>query len=214
MTRPILILGTTAYADVFIDSFESTEGVCFEGCVENIDQDRCSEVMVDDLPIYWFENLSAFQDSHDLICVLATTRRDHWIMQMGDLDFSFATLVHSNAIVSKRTSLGEGSSIDVGTVIAGFSTISPHVRVGRRVSVGHHTTIGSFSTLHPGCVVSGNCNIGSKVTIGTGAIVQDGVSVGDRAVIAAGAIVRSDVAQGDLFAGNPGKTVRRNYGPI
>lgn len=208
----ILVLGTTAYAEVFIDMFEDLPHIRFSGCVENLDRSRCS-LTVAGLPVLWNDDIEPYRESHRLICVLATTRRKDWIENLRQRGFRFVTLVHGTAHVSRRTELGDGVSIDAGTVVAGFTQISEHVRIGRQVSIGHHTGIGSFATIHPGSVISGNCSIGREVTIGTGAVVIDGISIGAGATIAAGSVVTRNVPAGALFAGNPGRVVRPDYPP-
>lgn len=212
MSRDILILGTTAYTEVFIDMFEAVPGVRFLGCVENRDRDRVGTQLAG-LPILWDEDISAQKDKCLLISSLATTHRADWIEAKAAEGFAFATLVHPSSVVSQRTTLGVGCSVDAGCVVAGYSEIAEHVRIGRRVSFGHHSRIGAFSTLHPGSIVSGNCTIGERVIIGTGAVVIDGVTIGDGAFIAAGAVVTKDVPARSLMAGNPALVKREDYGP-
>jgi acetyltransferase EpsM len=210
--KPILVLGTTPYAAVFIDSFESIPGLRFAGCVENINRSRCGEDVLG-LPIHWFEEIDHLRASHALMCALGTTLRADWIDTMETRGFSFARLVHPSTVVSKRSDLQDGSAVDAGAVIAGFTTIEPHVRIGRRCSIGHHSVIGRCSTIHPGSIISGNCRIGRQVTIGTGAVIIDGIEIGDGAVIAAGAVVTRSVEAGAMVAGNPAVVKRTNYGP-
>lgn len=209
---PILVLGTTPYTAVFIDSFQAIPGVEFTGCVENLDRSRCTDTVLG-LPIHWSDDIGSLCDTHILACALATTRRAGWIDQMQARGFGFARLLHPSAVVSARSDLAPGVAVDALAVIAGFTTIAPHVRIGRCCSVGHHTEIGPFTTLHPGSLVSGNCRIGRQVTIGTGAIIIDGITIGDGAFISAGAVVTRSVAPRALVAGNPAQVVRADYGP-
>ncbi|WP_457940096.1 hypothetical protein [Mesorhizobium sp. 10J20-29] len=213
MTTRLLVLGTTPYTDAFIDMFETVPGIVFDGCVENLDRAKCKETVAG-LPILWNDDLHEWRESHRLICSLATTKRAAWIESKVSQGFLFATLAHPASIVSRRSQLGSGVSIDAGTIIAGYTRIGGWVRVGRQVSIGHHSEIQEFSTIHPGAIISGNCRIGRQVTIGTGAVLIDGVTIGDKAVIAAGAVVRKSVAPSALVAGNPCAVMRQSYGPI
>lgn len=210
--QKLLVLGTTPYAQVFVDSFEAIEGFLFAGYIENLDRGRAGQ-MLGELPIHWHDDIDGLSTDHLLTCSLATTARADWIGQMESRGFGFATLVHPSSQVSRRTALGPGVSVDAGTVLAGFSRIGSHVRIGRRVALGHHLEIGTFSTIHPGAIVSGNCRIGARVMVGTGAVIIDGVTVGDGAVIAAGAVVTKDVSQRTLVAGNPAVVKRADAGP-
>ena len=170
--------------------------------------------MLAGLPILWSDDIDHMRDSHSLICILATTMRKAWIEQMELRHFVFATLVHPQAHVSQRTSLGPGVSIDVGAILAGYSRIDDHVRIGRGVSVGHHTQIGTYSTIHPGATICGNCQIGTAVTVGAGAVLIGRILIGDNAVIGAGSIVTKPVPAAALFAGSREVTLRNGYGPI
>jgi len=208
----ILILGTTKYAEVFIDMFECVENKTIVGCVENRDRSRCSESLAG-LPIFWSDDIADYAGSHKLICVLGTSLRKPWIEECLKLGFEFTSLVHPSTVISGKTRIGAGVSVDAGTVIAGFSEIAEHARVGRRACLGHHTTIGKFTTIHPGAIISGNCSISSQVIVGAGAIVIDGISIGTGAVIAAGSVVTKDVPDNVLIAGNPGVVKRQDYGP-
>jgi sugar O-acyltransferase (sialic acid O-acetyltransferase NeuD family) len=212
MMKPLLVLGATSYAAVFIDSFETIVGLQFDGCVENLDPTRCKDTLLG-RPIYWFDAIDHLRDSHALICALATTHRKNWIEQMQKRGFGFASVVHPSAVVSKRSTLGHGVAVDAGAVIAGFTTVDAHVRIGRRASIGHHTMIGSYTTVHPGSIISGNSRIGRQVTVGTGAVIIEGISVGDGAVIAAGAVVTRSVAPCALVAGPTAVPKRGDYGP-
>lgn len=213
MKRKILVLGTRSYSLVLMDMFEVCEEFEFVGAVENMNRERCDE-RLDDLPIYWTDDIGEFVDSHELVCALGTTLRDRWIEECKSVGFRFASLFHPSIVMSKRTSAGTGVIVDAGCVLAGYSEIQDHVRIGRRASIGHHTVIGAYSTVHPGAIVSGYCTIGRQVTIGSGAVVIDGRTIGDGAVIAAGAIVNRDVPPGVMVAGNPAQVKRTDYGPV
>jgi len=208
----ILVIGTTAYAAVFIDMFECLECIEFVGCVENRDKTRSGRRLAG-LPIYWTEDIAGLAASHKLMCALGTTLRKRWITDCNAVGFDFITLVHPSCVISQNTTIGEGTSIDAGSVVAGYSDIGAHVRIGRQASLGHHTTIGAFTTIHPGAIISGSCTIGNQVTIGTGTVVIDGIKIGAGAVIAAGTVVTCDVPSNVLLAGNPGIIKRQDYGP-
>jgi len=211
MTK-LLVLGTTAYTDVFIDSFESAADVEITACVENLDRDRVGQAVLG-RPIFWSDDIAEMAATHEVICSLVTTKRADWLLQIQAVGFRFHRLVHPSSVVSRRTALAPGVSIDAAGVVAGFTEIGFAVRIGRRVSIGHHTVIGDFSTIHPGAIISGNCRIGSHAIIGTGAVLIDGITVGDGAFVAAGAIVTRDVPPRALVAGNPALVKREDYGP-
>lgn len=212
LRRPTLLLGATDYAAVFLDSFEDVPGLRITGFVQNLDPLESHREILG-RPVLWSGSITAMRETHDLIAILATTKRSDWIAQMIERDFRFTTLVHPASTASKRSEVGVGVSIDAGTVVAAFSIIGDHVRIGRCVSIGHHTGIGRYSTIHPGAIISGHCQVGEKVTVGTGAVIVDRIEIGDGAFIAAGAVVTKRVPPRALVAGNPSRIICENYGP-
>jgi sugar O-acyltransferase (sialic acid O-acetyltransferase NeuD family) len=208
-----LILGSRRYSEVLIDMFECMSGqIEFVGAIENQDRERCSERIMG-LPIHWHETIAPMAATHRLVCALGTTLRRNWIEECLSMGFRFENLLHPSSVVSGRTKLGDGIIIDAGCVVAGFTTFEDHVRIGRRTSIGHHTRIGRYSTVHPGAIISGNCQIGEQTLISTGSIVLDGVSIGGGAVISAGSVVRHDVPARALVSGSPARLMRKDYGP-
>lgn len=208
----VLVLGTNSWAEVLVDLFEKTRNLEFVGFVENMDPTQCGKLLLE-RPIYSSNFIIKFVDTHLLTCSLATTFRSNWIEEMEGAGFNFIDLCHPSSVVSGRTDIGKGVIIDASCTIAGFTIVQNHTRIGRQCSIGHHTNIGEFCTIHPGSIISGKCMVGARTIIGTGAVVIDHITIGEGAVIAAGAVVTKDVPAGALFAGNPGRVVKTNYGP-
>jgi len=211
-SKKVLVLGTPKNAAVLMDVFEDSPEFSFVGVVSNqspgaIDQEDFG------LPIFWSDDIGHLVKDHFLTCSLGTTFRKTWILDRIASGFQFVRLFHHSSVVSQRTSFGAGAIVDAGVVVAGYCAIADHVRIGRQASIGHHITIGEFSTIHPGAIISGNCDIGKQVTVGSGAIIIPGIKVGDGAFVAAGAVVVDDIPANALVGGNPAKVLRKEYGP-
>ena len=205
---PVLVLGARQYAPVFADAFEGAADIV--GFVENLDRLFCEHAILD-RPVYWINEIAGLAASHLAICCLATVRRSGFVQQVAAQGFTFATLVHPSAMVSRRSELAGGVSLDAGVIVAGFSHVGAHVRVGRGATIGHHTRIGEFSTLHLASNVAGNCVIEPKVTVGMGASIIDGCRVGTGSYVAAGAAVTRDVPPHTLVGGVPARVLREDY---
>lgn len=208
---PLFVLGARNYASVFFDVFNQIDDFEIVGFVENLDPSRCDREILG-LPVLWIDN-PILKDGSWTICCLATTHRKEFIATATERGFRFATLVHPSGWVSNRTTIGEGSSLDVGVVVSGFSEIGAHVRIGRGATIGHHTKIYAYSTIHPGAHIAGECEIGPQAIVGIGATIVEGCRIGSGSFVAAGAVVTRNVPDGALVVGNPARVANSNYGP-
>jgi acetyltransferase EpsM len=205
--QPLLILGTTQYALVFADAFSDLPQFQVTGFVENLDRQRCGQKH-GELPVHWVDDIAPLRDTNAVICCLSTTRRDRYVQQVKQLGFTFATLIHSTTTVSKKSTIAEGTSLNIGCIIAGFTRIGRYVQINRCVTIGHHTDIQDYVTVQPGANIAGNCHIGTQTYIGIGATVVDGIKIGAHSVIGAGSVVTKDVPDNVLVVGVPAKVVK------
>ena len=207
--KPLLILGNRTLAVEFADVISELKEFQLSGFVENMDRNRCNEKL-ENLPIYWIDDIKVFSDSHWVVCALATTKRSFFIRQAEQLNMPFAKVLHPSARISSKSTIGEGSIVNPGVIIASHTDIGKHVILNRGVLVGHHTQIGDFVTIQPGANIAGACSIGSSTYIGMGAVIIDHLTIGSQSVIAAGAVVIDNVPDKVMVAGVPAKIIRQN----
>lgn len=205
----LLVLGTRTFAPEIADVASDIDGVEISGFVENMDRERCSETL-EGLPVYWVDDIAAMHDTHLAVCALGTTARSRFIDQVEALGFRFATLVHPTARISKNSTVGEGSVVCPGVIVATRTTIGRHVIINRGAMIGHHTSIGDCCSIMPGANVAGACTIGPSTYIGMGALVLDHRAVGTHSVVGAGSVVTRDVADHVQVIGAPAKVVKEN----
>lgn len=208
-TSPLLILGTRTFAEEVADLAAAIPGMRVAGFVENMESERCRQLL-EGLPIYWIDEVGSLADSHRAVCALSTTFRSRFVEQAAQKGLAFATLVHPTAVVSKRSTVGEGSILNAACVVGAHSVLGSHVIVNRGALIGHHTTIGRFSSIQPGANIAGACSVGEAAYIGMGAIVLDHIVIGAHAVVGAGAVVTRDVPDHAQVMGIPARVVKEN----
>ena len=207
--KPLLILGTGLFAVEIADVASEIPGVSVVGFVENQDRQRCTQLL-DGKPVHWIEDLGERVNSHRFACGLGTTFRSRFTGQIASLGGEFATLVHPTARVSASTSLGPGTILNVGVIIASHTQLGAHVCVNRGATIGHHTRLEDFVTISPGVNLAGSCHLGRAVYLGIGATIVDHITIGAHSVVGAGAVVTTDVPERVLVVGVPAKIVKRD----
>lgn len=110
----------------------------------------------------------------------------------------------ANLVIGKFCSIAENVTIFLGgnhrtdwNTTYPFNVLFKDFPKGKEVK-GHPATKGSVV-------------IGNDVWIGKNAIIMSGVTIADGAVIAAGAVIAKNVGPYEIWAGNPGKLLRKRF---
>ncbi len=134
--------------------------------------------------------------------------RNQIYLYLKNKGVAFPNIYHKSSFISKS------SSIDEGSIISPFCTITSNAKIGKNFQsniysyIAHDCIIGDNVTFAPSVKCNGNVIIGDNVYIGTGAIIHQGknnrpLKIGNGAVIAAGSVVTKNVAEGKIVFGNP-----------
>jgi sugar O-acyltransferase (sialic acid O-acetyltransferase NeuD family) len=175
--------------------------------VEGINPKKCQETLCG-LPIIWIDDVEQLDDTYRGICAVGSTKRKVFIQQARAHGLKFTKVVHPTAQLSRTTSVGEGTIINAGAIIAARSQIGQHVIINRGCLIGHHVEIGDYATISPGANIAGKTKIGESSYIAMGAVVLDGISIGSHSIVAAGAIVTRDVPDWVQVVGVPARVVK------
>ena len=124
------------------------------------------------------------------------------------LKSDFEKVIHNSAIVSRSSSIGEGTVVFAGAIIQTNSIIGKHVIINTSASVDHDNVIGNYVHISPKVALCGNVHVEEGAHIGAGAIVIPNIKIGKWAVIGAGAVVISDVPDYATVVGNPAKIIK------
>ena len=190
--QPLVILGNGNFAVEAADLASDVPDYRVDYFVQSVDP-QAPTGELEGLPVLWVETARRLAQTHWAVCAIGTPQRRAFIEMAASYGFRFATLIHPTARVSLRSSVGEGSIVSAGAVIAAHTRVGRHVIVNRGALIGHHCAIGDYSTLGPGSNVGGCVFLGEQTFVGIGALVSDHITIGERCSLPAGAVITTDL---------------------
>jgi len=128
-------------------------------------------------------------------------------------DERYATLIHPASNVYQSASIGAGSIIHFGAVVANGA------KLGRWVEVLWNSIIGANATLEDGVKVASNVTTNSGVRaerfsyLAAASAIAEEVTIGAGAVVGMGSIVTRNVEPGAFVFGNPPRVLKKDQLP-
>jgi sugar O-acyltransferase (sialic acid O-acetyltransferase NeuD family) len=212
LSRPLLILGTGAFAEEVADLVSASDEYELSGFVENLERSRCQRGLLG-LPVHWIDDVAALTDTHEGICAIGTTARRGFVDQAAALGLRFASLRHPSAVIAPSAELAPGTIAGAAVVVGAHTRVGAHTILNRGVLVGHHTRVGECVTISPGANVAGRVTVQDRAYIGMGAIVLEDLTIEAGSLVGAGSVVTRDVPAHTQVLGAPARVVRENIDP-
>lgn len=155
--------------------------------------------------------VESFPDAQVVIC--AGSPRNYFsrrriVVRLGLPPSRYATVIHPEASVSSRATIGPGSVLLASAVVTSDAAIGAHVAVMPGVVVTHDDQIDDFATLASGVRLGGGATVGQGAYVGSGALIREGVNVGAWSLIGMGSVVLGDVPPGEVWVGSPARRLR------
>ena len=130
-----------------------------------------------------------------------TRERFHQLVE----DDSIVTLIHPDAVISRRVEIGKGTVVMAGAVINSDTTIGEGCIINTCSSVDHDNRLGDFVHVAVGAHLCGTVEVGSRTWVGAGATVSNNISVCDDCLIGAGTVVVKDIKERGTYIGVPAR---------
>lgn len=113
------------------------------------------------------------------------------------------TLIHPDAVIGRRVSLGKGTVVMAGAIINSDTVIGDGCIINTAASVDHDCIVEDFSHVAVGAHLCGTVHIGKRTWIGAGATVSNNINVCNDCMIGAGAVVIRDLIEKGTYYGIP-----------
>jgi len=128
-----------------------------------------------------------------------------------NIEYMFCdALIHSSAVLSEKTQIGQGTVVMPNAVVNSSSQIGSHCIINTGSIVEHDVKIGNYAHVSPASTITGNVQIGEGTQIGAGATIIPGIKIGRWVTVGAGAVIINDIPDFSVVVGNPGRIVKYN----
>lgn len=121
-----------------------------------------------------------------------------------------ANFIHPS-VDRTMTKIGAGNYIQEGVIIQAEVSVGDNSSIHMGSLIGHESHIGSSVFIAHGVSISGCCSIGDGCFIGTNATILPRIKIGMWSTIGAGSVVTKDVPDYSIVVGNPGKIIKQNF---
>lgn len=123
--------------------------------------------------------------------------------------FSFATVIHPAATVSRFATIGEGAVVQRGVNVSANTIIGNFCKLNTGCNIMHDNVIGDYATIAPNAVLLGYVTIGDLSYVGANSTILPKISVGEQCTVGAGAVVTKSVQPNLVVAGVPAKILMK-----
>lgn len=206
----IILIGAGGHAKVLLDIF-SSETTNVIGYVNTIKQDSAEfsqlSYLGSDADID-YENFSTCKVANGIGINKDLITRKKIFDLYKIKGFRFITLVHPNAIVSKRSNVLEGVQVFTNAIVQASSIIGENTIINTGAIIEHDASIGAHCHIASGAIVTGGVYIEDSVFVGAGAVVLPNCKIVSKTIIGAGAVVCKNIIEPGVYAGNPAHKIK------
>lgn len=212
MKTSIIIIGAGGHAKVLIETLQLMPQVEIVGLLD-VRAEKAGQVVAGVKILGTDEAIHAYPPSevqlvNGIGSVDLPLRRMQIFNRFKARGYTFFSVIHPRAYISKSAICGEGLQIMAGGIIQTECRLGANVLVNTGALIDHESCIHDHVHIAPGSVICGNVTLGAHAHIGTGAVIMQGRKVGERCLVAAGAVVIHDIAAGMRVVGVPAKRMQ------
>ena len=175
--------------------------------------DNISNRIINDIEVFSLEEALTKYDRECLEFIVTAGEpfhREVLYKKLSDHGLKCINIFDSKFILSKTSSVLDGTIIHAGATITCNVHIGSGCLINKHAVIGHDVTIGDYCVISPHVTIGGNTTIGKGCYLGSGANIRNGIKIGDNSIIGMGSVVLRDVPENSVMVGNPAKLIRNN----
>lgn len=186
----LILIGGGGHCKSVIEAIESTDKYEITGILDGFTVER--EVL--GYPVLGGDNkIEEFILSHKFVITVGQIKsaeiRQKIHTKVKTLGGEFATIIANSAVVSKHSTIGEGSVILHQAIVNAAVNIGLHAIINSSSLIEHDCTIGDFCHISTGAKVNGSVRIDDNSFVGSGAILFNNIEIGSNLLVRAGEVV-------------------------
>ncbi|MFL7851926.1 acetyltransferase [Providencia rettgeri] len=209
--KDIYIIGSSGHASVVTELIEQLSEYKIIGFIDDYKnkEDKFLDYKILGGLDYIIE-VSKKKQINVAIAIGESNSRKFIVNKLKGLNIIYPKLIHPSAIISKRSSILQGTIILARSIISCNVSIGEHCLLNHSCCVDHDSNIHNFVTLCPNVFIAGNVDIGNNVMIGLGCNIIEKVIIGENTFIGAGSCVITDQRDNIISFGTPAKEITVN----
>lgn len=127
------------------------------------------------------------------------------VERIKNTNISYPVLVHPQTQLGNRkyVTIGEGSILTAGTIVAVNVEIGRHVLVNFGSIIGHDVKIGDYVSIMPSVNVNGEVTVHDGVYLGVRSTLINQIEIGKNTTIGAGSVVYNSIRENCMAIGMP-----------
>lgn len=140
-------------------------------------------------PIWYASELPDFLGKVKIVRGIFSPNCFNLIKQVENMGFSFVSVIHPSASISKQAEIQSGVVINRLVAVGCGAVINSHCLINRGCMIGHHCFLEEGVTFGPGVNLAGNVYVGKGTLIGMGTNVIQNVIIDADQKIRANSLV-------------------------
>lgn len=190
-TKPLILLGGGGHCKSVIDIAESA-GYTILGI---LDKPELVGTMVLDYEIIGTDDdIPLYVDKAEFLITVGQIKspaiRKKLALLVMRAGGKLATIVASDAYVSKYATIGEGTMVMHKAFVNARAKIGRNCIINTMANIEHDCEIGDFCHISTGVMVNGDTKVGKNTFVGSGSVLYNGIAIKEDSIIPAGLVVR------------------------